>query len=172
MSRKNPRNSSYIAAAKELLDHIGVEIDEIAEDARTLAANYQRDRAHFMETRADRPHHNGLSLTWKEAEIHDGLLTIGRIFWSRGRYMYNNKQAIAKRKKQTALTRKIHNCGDTGDYTKTNIKQALHAAEKWEVDLTWQYEQEAQKLREHLRDLSSIVSAIAWCSPRPDLTKR
>jgi hypothetical protein len=169
MSRKFPRNELFLTRAKPLLSLIEDHVARIGDETKDLDAAYKKDRRIRYETVGKKPYHGNLSLYWKPDTLHEGLITFGRIYWKAGRYRDNKEDSRKLRKTPTPITRNIHRCGALGSYTRENFRHALRSPEKWELDLTMQYEKLAQELRLYLLEIHTIVDDLAWSRPFPDM---
>lgn len=173
MNRKNKLNRVAVGRiGNPLAEYIKVIEPRIESEVLTLSKLYREERQAMVDASEKHVQHQSLAIMYYREPVLDipELIDIAgvylpRMFWVRGKGKFNNPKARELSANKMPKTTKIHNCGRTGDYTKTNINQALRRAQPWERQLTWEYELLLQKMREFARHWSGIVEQVTY-SPR------
>ncbi len=127
--------------------------DAYCSEAEMLGEQYLSARTVEMESRGESYCH-GLFLVFETKSCEETGLRFGYLYWRLGRTWHNSASARAARRGGAPITRNVHACGPDGSYTRKNIRAAMPFAKPWEVRLTYEYEQEAHKIRRFLRAMN------------------
>lgn len=158
-----------LSKAADVAEHLRDEMERIRGEVLELNESYRERRAALVEELGPEYVHGGLSLSFVVTQQSHGRFPKATLYWVRGSWRQNTLRAKQARGSNAGRTRKIHHCGENGNYSRTNVTAALTHQHPREVDLTYAYEREAQRLREYLNGMSAIYRALAWCPPMPTI---
>ena len=166
----NAINHEVVREADKVLGLLESYFDAYRSEAELLAEKYLEARADGMATHNQSFCH-GLFLSFETKTCEETGLRFGYLYWRLGRTWHNSASARASRRGGTPITRVVHSCGADGCYSRKNLRAAMPFARPWEVRLTYQFEQEAHKIRRFLRALNNVKRSLLYF-PIPPIPMR
>ncbi len=150
MKKSNPR---ALGASYELIVFVVAEHSALIDEINLLAEKFQKDRE-ILKNRLREKQSGTIFRVERNPDLKGGWPSC-RITWGRG---------IHKTQANNIFTRRLHQCGSDGSYSKANLRASSKSVPDWELDLMLKYEKVLQKYRKQVASHTAAHAAISAIS--------